>query len=151
MKKNRLEKVIEIINTHEVETQDELIEYLRREGFDVTQATVSRDIKELRLVKVQVDNNYKYAVGISAGKRGHLIPKYSSIIKETIVDIDYVQFLVVVHCHSGMANAAAEAIDVSEMPGVVGTISGDNTFIAIMRTPEDSLSFIDELKNIMNS
>ena len=151
MKLKRHEKILEIINSKPITTQEALVEELNQVGFKVTQATVSRDIKELRLVKVQVDNNYKYAVGISAGKRGHLIPKYSSIIKETIVDIDYVQFLVVVHCQSGMANAAAEAIDVSEMPGVVGTISGDNTFIAIMRTPEDSLSFIDELKNIMNS
>ena len=117
----------------------------------MTQATVSRDIKELRLVKVQSDSTYKYASGIAQNSRGHLIPKYSAIIKETIVSMDSVQFLVVVRCHSGMANAAAEAIDVSEMPGVVGTISGDNTFLVIMRTPEDSLVFMEELKNIINS
>ena len=151
MKLKRHEKILEIINEKPITTQEELVEELNRVGFKVTQATVSHDIKELRLVKVQSDSTYKYASGIAQNSRGHLIPKYSAIIKETIVSMDSVQFLVVVHCHSGMANAAAEAIDVSEMPGVVGTISGDNTFLVIMRTPEDSLVFMEELKNIINS
>ena len=151
MKAARHAMILDIISKFNIETQDELAEYLRRNGFDVTQATVSRDIKELRLVKVQSDSTYKYASGIAQNSRGHLIPKYTAIIKETIVSMDSVQFLVVVHCHSGMANAAAEAIDVSEMPGVVGTISGDNTFLVILRTPEDSLVFMEELKNIINS
>ena len=151
MRNARQAKILEIIAKNEIETQEELSDALRQAGFKVTQATISRDIKELRLVKVQSDSTYKYASGIAQNSRGHLIPKYSAIIKETIVSMDSVQFLVVVHCHSGMANAAAEAIDVSEMPGVVGTISGDNTFLVIMRTPEDSLVFMEELKNIINS
>ena len=151
MKSKRQEKILELIAQYAIETQEELLERLSECGIPSTQATVSRDIKELRLVKVQSDSTYKYASGIAQNSRGHLIPKYSAIIKETIVSMDSVQFLVVVHCHSGMANAAAEAIDVSEMPGVVGTISGDNTFLVIMRTPEDSLVFMEELKNIINS
>lgn len=151
MKRARQNIILEIIAAKDIETQNQLMQALSELGVKSTQATLSRDIKELRLVKVQSDSTYKYASGIAQNSRGHLIPKYSAIIKETIVSMDSVQFLVVVHCHSGMANAAAEAIDVSEMPGVVGTISGDNTFLVIMRTPEDSLVFMEELKNIINS
>lgn len=151
MKSARQNVILEIIASSDIETQNQLMQALAARGVSSTQATLSRDIKELRLVKVQSDSTYKYASGIAQNSRGHLIPKYSAIIKETIVSMDSVQFLVVVHCHSGMANAAAEAIDVSEMPGVVGTISGDNTFLVIMRTPEDSLVFMEELKNIINS
>ena len=150
MKLKRHAKILEIINEKAITTQEELVTELNKVGYKVTQATVSRDIKELRLVKVQSDSTYRYAVGIPSKGRGHLIPKYSSIIRETIVSVDYVKNLVVVICHSGMANAAAEAIDVSEMPGVVGTIAGDNTFLVVLRTEEDSMAFIDELKAIIN-
>ena len=151
MKLKRHAKILETINSKVITTQEELVEELNKAGFKVTQATVSRDVKELRLIKVQIDSTYRYSVGYQPSARGRIIPRYGSIIKETIVSIDHVGNLVVVVCHSGMANAAAEAIDVSEMPGVVGTISGDNTFIAVMRTEEDSLVFIEELTNIINN
>ena len=99
MKLKQNEKILEIINEKPITTQEELVEELNRVGFKVTQATVSRDIKELRLVKVQSDSTYKYASGIAQNSRGHLIPKYTAIIKETIVSMDSVQFLVVMHCH----------------------------------------------------
>jgi transcriptional regulator of arginine metabolism len=150
MKLKRHAKILEIINSKVITTQEELVEELNNAGFKVTQATVSRDVKELRLIKVQSDSTYRYSVGYQPSSRGRIIPRYTSIIRETIVNIDHVNNLVIVVCHSGMANAAAEAIDVSEMPGVVGTIAGDNTFLAVMRTEEDSLAFIEELNNIIN-
>ncbi len=150
MKLKRHAKILEIINSKVITTQEELVDELNASGFKVTQATVSRDIKELRLVKVQSDSTYRYSVGYYQNTRGRIIPRYGSIIKETIVSIDQVGNLVVVSCHSGMANAAAEAIDVSEMPGVVGTIAGDNTFLVILRTVEDSFIFMEELNNIVN-
>lgn len=150
MKGKRHERILEIISEKPITTQEELVAELNMAGFKVTQATVSRDIKELRLVKVQADSTYRYSVGIPQAGRGHIIPKYTNIIKETIVSIDHVGNLVVVICHSGMANAAAEAIDVSEMPGVVGTVAGDNTFLVILRSEEDSYAFMEELRGIIN-
>jgi len=150
MKNKRHEKILEIVKTKEIATQGDLVNELQRHGFEVTQATISRDIKELRLIKLQTENTYKYAFGIPSNGRGRIIPKYTSIIKETIVKIDHVGNIVVVICHSGMANAAAEAIDVSEMPGVVGTVAGDNTFIAIMRSEEDSIAFNEELRGVID-
>ncbi|NLT58546.1 MAG: arginine repressor [Clostridiales bacterium] len=151
MKQKRHEKILTIIKEKPITTQEELVSELNKVGFKVTQATVSRDIKELKLVKVQSDSAYHYAASIPRAARGYIIPKYSAIIRETIVNMDNVNNLVVVHCHSGMANAAAEAIDVSEMPSVVGTIAGDNTFLVVLRTEEDSITFMEELRNIVNS
>ena len=107
MKKNRLEKVIEIITEHEIETQDELIESLRREGFDVTQATVSRDIRELKLVKIMTGRgSYRYVMP-QEDATSQTALHISSALAETIVRVEFTGNLVVLHTLSGMANALA--------------------------------------------
>ena len=150
MKSTRHSLILEIIEQKDIETQEELAEELKRRGVKVTQATVSRDIKELRLLKVLSDHGgYKYAT-VERAEKG-MSERFIRILSESVISLDNVGNLIVIKTLSASANAAAEAIDVSEMPGVVGTISGDNTFVAIMRTQEDSLVFMEELKNIINS
>ena len=150
MKSVRHAVIKEIIESQEIETQEELAAALRARNIDVTQATVSRDIKELRLLKVLSDNGgYKYA---TADKAEHgLADRFIRIFNESVLSITPAGNLIVVRTLSGSGSAAGEAVDSLKCPEIVGTISGDNTFLVIMRTPEDSLVFMEELKNIINS
>ena len=129
MKKNRLEKVIEIITEHEIETQDELIEYLRREGFDVTQATVSRDIRELKLVKIMTGRgSYRYVMP-QEDATSQTALHISSALAETIVRVEFTGNLVVLHTLSGMANALATEVDRLHHPSLLGCVAGDDTIL----------------------
>lgn len=151
MKSKRQNRIFEIITSNDIETQDELIERLRESGYDVTQATVSRDIKELGLVKVStMDNHYKYAVPASPTQDNIKISaKYRNIIKETVISVDGAENLVVVKTYSGMAQAAAAAIDGMGWSEIVGSIAGDDTILVVIRSTERALEFIKRFKETL--
>ena len=137
MKKNvRQEKILEIISNYSVSTQEQLMKKLIESGFDVTQATVSRDIKAMNLIKVQDSNGqYRYTV---TKRDDDSQEKYDAILAHAVIDADYAMNITVVHCYSGMANAACASIDNIHFPDSVGTIAGDDTIFILNRTEEDA-------------
>lgn len=150
MKTKRQKKILEIISEHSIETQDELISKLRESGFDVTQATVSRDIKELKLIKAATDDNtYQYVISPSQNDDIRTLSKYRSLLRETVTSIDYAGNLVVIKTFSGMAQGAAAALDAMSVSEVVGSIAGDDTILAVMRSEEKAVKFTAELSNII--
>ena len=149
MKSQRHEKIREIIEKHNIETQEELTKYLRKEGFNVTQATVSRDIKAMRLVKIAVHDGgasglrYKYAVNLSKDEMDTALnAKFKAILGEAVVSTDYAGNLVVMKTYAGMAQASAAAIDSMSIPNILGTIAGDDTILIIMRTEAEAEEFV---------
>ncbi len=153
MKHERHSKIVEIVGTYNIETQDELIDKLRDIGLEVTQATVSRDVKQLGLIKVSTkDNKYKYAMpSVSTQESMRISVKYRNIIRETIIGVDYAQNIVVIKTYAGMAQAAAAAIDNMNWDDVVGTIAGDDTILIIMRTSEKAMEKCHRFKDILNA
>ena len=140
MKKQRQKKILELIAQYNIETQDGLIEKLREVGFDVTQATASRDIRELNLVKVSADGNtYNYAESPKDDMK--ISVKYRNILKETLVSIDYACNSIVLKTYSGMAQAAAAAVDNMGWSEIVGSVAGDDTIIIVMRSDESAKEF----------
>lgn len=145
MKTKRQSKILEIIQNRRVETQEELMVALQDCGFSVTQATVSRDIKELRLIKVQdSDGAYRYSVVRQDSK--HISSKFSSLFQDAVVSVDDACNLVVVKCHAGMAQAACAAMDSLHWPTVIGTLAGDDTFVCITKSAEQAQVLAEELK-----
>ncbi len=136
MRYARHNKILEIIKTHEVDTQEGLAQFLREAGFKVTQATVSRDIKELQLVKSTSDKG-KSCYILPAKMDPPLSDRFKKILKETIQSIDAAENLIVIKTLSGCANAAGEAIDTSDYPQIVGTLAGDNTLLVIVDRKEN--------------
>ena len=131
MRYSRQNKVLELIRTREIETQEKLCQLLRESGFDVTQATVSRDIKELQLIKIlSPSGRYKYAV--SNGEPGPVSDRFVKIFKETIKSVDAAGNLVVIKTLSGCGPAAGEAIDSLGLPHIVGSVAGDNTILVVV-------------------
>lgn len=151
MKRKRKAKILEIINNFEIETQEELQSKLRDAGFEVTQATISRDIRELRLVKEQSETGrYIY----SAGKKNYndnMAGRFISIFSESIISVDYALNTVCVKCFSGTANAACAAIDSMQWSGVVGTIAGDDTIFVLCKTEESAKNFTLNLEKSINA
>ncbi len=148
MKYSRHAKILEIIEGYEIETQEELAEYLKRNGFNVTQATVSRDIKELRLIKVLTKNGrYKYAA--IKQQESVISDRLIKIFKDSVLSIDSSANIIVLRTLSGAANAAAEAIDVLDIKDIVGTIAGDNTIFILIREDSDKEGIMDQFKNLM--
>lgn len=132
MKYDRHAKIIEIIKRHDIETQEELVEKLRKMGMEVTQATISRDIKELRLIKIMNEKGrYKYAVINSS--EGSISEKLLKVFRESFLTCDYANNIVVVKTLPGMAQAAASAIDSMKWAGVIGSIAGDDTIMIVCR------------------
>ena len=145
MKAKRHAKILELISKREIDTQEELLKALRESQFNVTQATVSRDIKELRLIKaLSPDGNYRYT---APGKQENksLRDKYVSILSDSILTIDYAGNTGVVKCNVGMAQAACAAIDGMEWDTLVGTLAGDDTIFILMRTEKDAKEFAARL------
>ena len=133
MKSARQNLILEIIETMEIETQDELADELRRRNIKVTQATVSRDIKELRLLKVlSSSGRYKYAT-VERAERG-MNDRFRRIFAESVLSLDSAQNLIVVKTIPGTANAAAEAVDSMKWPEIMGSLAGDNTILIIARS-----------------
>ena len=135
MKSTRHSLILEIIEQKDIETQEELAEELKRRGVKVTQATVSRDIKELRLLKVLSDHGgYKYAT-VERAEKG-MSERFIRILSESVISLDSVGNLIVIKTLSASANAAAEAIDSMKWSEVMGSIAGDNTILVIARSEE---------------
>lgn len=150
MKQGRQSAILEIINKFDVETQDELSEILKQKGFEVTQATVSRDIKELKLVKLQTGSGaYKYAA--SGKEQAGKLDVYKRVFRETVVSIQPAASLVIVKTISGSANAAGEAIDAFNLPDVAGTLAGDNTIFIAVKQEGTKGRIIEELTRLVNS
>ena len=148
MKTRRQAKILELIQQNNVETQEELSAYLEREGYQVTQATVSRDIRELKLTKIATDNGrQKYAV-IADADIG-MLEKYARVLREGYVSMDIAQNILVIKTVSGMASAVCAAIDAMKMNEVVGSIAGDDTLICIIRTNDDAVMTMKKLRTLV--
>ena len=149
MKSKRHEKILELILENSVDTQEELLRLLRREGFDVTQATVSRDIKELRLVKtLEKDGRYRYTF-VTPEKQPEAPNKFISIFIEAVYMVDHAGQIVVLKCHTGMANAACAALDLMKLDGIVGTLSGDDTIFVLVRDEKKAGALVLQLRKIL--
>lgn len=138
MKKKRQEKIIEIINKYEVETQEDLARYLNEAGYSVTQATVSRDIREMSLVKVpgiRAKQRYMTAARESGSSAG-FGRQYASVLQDGVVSMEQAGNLLVIRTQSGMAMAVAAAIDAMKLEGIVGSIAGDDTIMCAVKTEE---------------
>ncbi|MFS0871388.1 transcriptional regulator AhrC/ArgR [Paenibacillus xylanilyticus] len=144
MKGQRHIKIREIISQNEIETQDDLVEALRQAGFQVTQATVSRDIKELLLIKIPMDDGrYKYS--LPTDQRYNPIQKLKRALVDNFLHIDHTNNLVVMKCLPGTANSIAALLDNIEWTEVMGTICGDDTILIICRTEDNSVTVIERI------
>ncbi|CAB1243026.1 arginine repressor [Clostridium sp. MT-14] len=149
MKVTRHAKILEIINSNDIETQEELAEKLKKSGMNVTQATVSRDIKELKLIKVLADSGrYKYAT--ISHTENVLSNKLINIFSQTVISVENVNNFVVIKTISGSAPAAAEAIDSLNFIGIAGTLAGDNTIFVMARDNEKALSITQRMKKMIS-
>lgn len=147
MKSARHQAILDLIEKHPIDRQEELLAHLRKEGFDVTQATVSRDIRDLQLVKVaDAEGRYRYMPAAASGKVTHSPSRFEMIFKESVIKVDYAGHMVLVKCFSGMANAACEMFDAKQWNNVVGTLSGDDTFFILMRTEKDAAEICKALQ-----
>lgn len=148
MKTNRQSKIIEIIQKNEVETQDELSALLEKDGFRVTQATVSRDIRELKLTKIPTaGGRQKYAVITDAPE--NLSKKYERVLREGFLSMDMAQNILVIKTVSGMASAVCAAIDAMKMREIVGSIAGDDTIMCALRTVDDTYAVMKKIRRIV--
>jgi transcriptional regulator of arginine metabolism len=147
MKIKRQSKLIEIVKNNDIETQDELALRLREEGFVATQATISRDIRDLKLIKVSsAYGKQKYA--LVEPSDAFFLEKLYKVFAESVIRIDYAQNLVVIKTMDGMAMAAAAALDGMDKAEVVGTIAGDDTIFCVLRTEEEAAPLISDLNDI---
>ncbi len=145
MKRARHKMILELIDRYPIDRQEELMTHLRANGFDVTQATVSRDIRELRLVKTATGTgSYRYVVSDN-GRKLHTPNRFETIFRESVLKVDYAGHVVLVKCFTGMANAACEVFDAMVWNDVVGTLSGDDTFFILMRSEAAAHTICDEL------
>ncbi len=144
MKKIRHRKIVEIIEKYDVETQEELAGYLKEAGFIVTQATVSRDIRELKLSKV-LSGNGKQKYVVLKQDDGHLEDKYIRVLRDGFSSMDMAQNILVVKTVSGMAMAVAAALDALKFSEIVGCIAGDDTIMVAVRTVEETQALMDKI------
>ena len=148
MKVNRHAKIVELINKYQIETQDELAEYLNEAGFKVTQATVSRDIRDLKLTKVPAENGrQKYAV-LQSAQHG-MTEKYVRILRDGFSSMDMAQNILVLKTVSGMAMAVAAALDAMNWNEIVGCIAGDDTIMCAVRTVDDTILLMEKIKKLL--
>lgn len=142
MKNKRQYKILDIIKLHDVETQEMLQNLLLEYGFKVTQATVSRDIKELKLIKRAGKNGiYRYEVPEESSRQNFFV--------DSIVNVDYAINTVVLKCHNGMAQAACAALDSMDYKNIVGTIAGDDTIFVLMRTENDASELVKKFREMI--
>lgn len=150
MKNQRQAKIMEIISTKDIETQEQLLQELQEAGFYSTQATISRDIKELRIVK-ELTNFGTYRYTTSAKDGTHTFSaRLNTIFRECITGYDYAQNIIVIKTMPGLASAAASAIDGMNMSVVVGTLAGDDTVFVVMRDNNAAATFCGEIKNLLS-
>lgn len=148
MKAGRHAKILELIRKYDVETQEELSDYLEKEGYQVTQATVSRDIRELKLTKVATKGGrQKYAA--LAENTDDMIEKYHHVFQNGFVSMDMAQNILVVKTVPGMAMAVAAALDAMNWHEIVGSIAGDDTIMCAVRTKDDTVVLMERLRKIV--
>ena len=144
-KKARQAAILKVISENEVETQNDLQRLLKREGIDVGQATLSRDIRELAIVKHTNENEVKcYYSGLKAAEVG-----YNSIFAQSVLSMDHAQNIVVLKCRSGLANAAGAVVDERNFPTVMGSIAGDDTVFILTKTENHAVQLMTDLKRLM--
>ena len=149
MKISRHAKIIELISQYDIETQEELAEYLNKAGFKVTQATVSRDIRDLKLTKVSVGaGKQKYVV--HRQEEPEMSEKYIRVLRDGYVSMDMAQNILVIKTVSGMAMAVAVAVDSMKWNEVLGCIAGDDTIMCAIRTVEDTVAVMDKIRKIIS-
>ena len=146
MKFQRQAKILDLIDRFEIETQEDLTAHLRALGYNTTQATISRDIKELRLIKTLSSETGKYK---NAGAADSFTTRLRNIFRECVTDIDAAQNMVVIKTLPGLGQAAAMAIDAMRAPDVVGTLGGDDTVFAVMRDNDSAQEFCKQARDIL--
>ena len=150
LKTQRQAKILEIVTTRDVETQEQLLQELQDAGFYSTQATISRDIKELRIVKELTSfGTYRYTTS-SKEVSGTFSTRLNTIFRECVTGFDYAQNIVVIHTLPGLASAAGSAVDAMSMSFVLGTLAGDDTVMIVMRDTNAAAAFCSEIKNLLN-
>lgn len=150
MKTQRQAKILEIISTKDVDTQEQLLQELQDAGFYSTQATISRDIKELRIVKELTSfGTYRYTTSTKEVK-GTFSSRLNTIFRECVTGFDYAQNIVVIHTLPGLASAAGSAIDAMSMNFILGTLAGDDTVMIVMRDTNAAAAFCGEIKNLLS-
>ena len=148
MKIARHAKILELIENYDIETQDELAQRLCEEGFVVTQATVSRDIRELKLTKVAMSNGrQKYAALTEANE--DLSEKYTRVFRDAFVSMDMAQNILVIKTVAGMASAVCAALDAMKWNEIVGSIAGDDTIMCAIRSVDDTVKVMDKISKII--
>ena len=148
MKVKRHAEIIELINKYEIDTQEELTKRLQDAGFKVTQATVSRDIRELKLTKVSGDNGkQKYVV--LQNKESDLYDKYVQVLRTGFLSMDKAQNILVIKTVAGMAMAVAAALDELHISGIVGSIAGDDTIMCAVRDNEEIVKVMEQIKKLV--
>ena len=148
MRISRQNKILELIEKYEIETQEKLLSMLREFGYEVTQATISRDIKELQLVKI-LSSTGKYKYAQPSHDEGQLSDRFSNIFKETVKSTAHSGNIVLLKTLSGCASAAAEALDSIGLPHVIGSVAGDNTIMFVVDDPENSPAVVEILENML--
>ena len=148
MKVSRHAKIIELIAQHDIETQEELAEYLNQEGFKVTQATVSRDIRDLKLTKIPSENG-KQRYALHQHHESAMSEKYIRVLREGYLSMDMAQNILVIKTVSGMAMAVAAALDAMHMHEIVGCIAGDDTIMCAIRSVDDTVAVMNRLKKLV--
>ncbi len=148
MKTKRQTKMLELIKKHDIETQEELSDYLQKEGYQVTQATVSRDIRELKLTKVAMSNGRQKYVALTEANED-LSEKYTRVFRDAFVSMDMAQNILVIKTVSGMAMAVAAAIDAMHLHEIVGCIAGDDTIMCAVRSVDDTIAVMSRLRKLV--
>ena len=149
MKTKRQAKIVEIISNTNVETQEQLLKALEEEGFTSTQATISRDIKELRIVKELTSlGTYRYSVSEKDAPPA-LTDRLNTIFRECVTSIDYAENIIVIHTLPGLASAAGSALDAMKINVVLGTLTGDDTVMIVMRDSNAAAAFCGEIKSVI--
>ena len=150
MKISRQSKIIELINKYDIETQEELADRLMKDGYNVTQATVSRDIRELKLTKVAVDGGRQKYIVLQKAEPG-MSEKYTRVLRDGFVSMDMAQNIMIVKTVPGMAMAVAAALDALQMNSIVGCIAGDDTIMCAIRTTEETVLVMEKLNKLINA
>ena len=150
-KNERLQTILRLVQEHPISRQEVLLDYLRKEGFAVTQATISRDIRELCLVKASTSEGYRYVSSRAESANPKIQGRFETIIHESVLGVDFAGHVVMVKCYSGMANAACEVFDALKWKNVVGTLSGDDTFLIVARSERDAKTICSELTRHIGS
>ena len=149
MKTSRHAKILELIQKNDIETQEELSAHLEQEGYHVTQATVSRDIRELKLTKVSLNNGKQKYVALNETSED-MTKKYTRVFKEGFVSMDMAQNILIVKTVSGMAMAVAAALDHMDCHEIVGSIAGDDTIMCAVRTVDDTISLMARSRKVLD-